>query len=90
MGFKDPASALHLGYDKHGWLRCVMSHHQDWEYICPRMRPDGGFVLLVLVEQKLLPLGACVEELENGGKQKVKIMDWLSDGIMWDFIEVQS
>lgn len=90
MGFKDPASALHLGYDEQSWLRCVMGHHQDWEYICPRMCPDGGFVLLVLVEQELLPLGACAEESENGVKQKVKIMDWLSDGIVWDFVEVQS
>jgi hypothetical protein len=54
------------------------------------MRPDGGFVLLVLVEQELLPLGSCTEESENGVEQKVKIMDWLSDGIVWDFVEVQS
>jgi hypothetical protein len=90
MGFKDPASALHLGYDEQSWLRCAMSHHHDWEYICPRMRPDGGFVLMVLVEQELLPLGACGEESEHGVEQKVKIMDWLSDRIVWDFIEVQS
>jgi hypothetical protein len=89
LGFKDPASALHLGYDKESRLRCAMDHHQDWEYISPRMRPDGGFVLMVLVEQQLLPLGAVVEELKNGIKQKVMIMDWLSEGVVWDFIEVQ-
>jgi hypothetical protein len=52
------------------------------------MRPDGGFVLLVLVKQELLPLGACADELEDGTKQKVKVMDWLSEAIVWDFVEV--
>jgi hypothetical protein len=90
MGFKDPASALHLGYDDKSFLRCVMAHHQDWEYICPRMRPEGDFVLMVLVNGELLPLGAYTEESENGVKLKVKIMGWLSDGVFWDFVEVQS
>jgi hypothetical protein len=90
LGFKDPASAQHLGYDEESRLRCAVDHHQDWEYICPRMRPDGGFVLMVLVEQQLLPLGAIAEESKNGTKQKVKIMDWLSEGVVWDFIEVQN
>jgi hypothetical protein len=90
LGFKDPASALHLGYDEGSRLRCAVNHHQDWEYICPRMRPDGGYVLMVLVEQALLPLGAFEEKSENGTKQKVKIMDWLSEGVIWDFIEVPS
>jgi hypothetical protein len=89
MGFKDPASALHLGYNEQALLRCEMAHHQDWEYLCPRMRPDGGFVLLVLVEAALLPLGVSTIKSENG-KQKVRVKDWEDKGIFWDFIEVQS
>jgi hypothetical protein len=89
LGFRDPASALYLGYDKESWLRCAMDHHQDWEYIAPRMRPDGGFVLLMLVEQALVPLGVCAKKLEHhGDEKKVKLTDWNAEGIVWDFIEV--
>jgi hypothetical protein len=88
MGFQDPASAMYLGYDERGWLRCSVHKHYDWEYICPRKHPEGGYVLLVLVKGELLPLGAHSKNIENVVEQKVKIGDWKSDGIAWDFIEV--
>jgi hypothetical protein len=89
MGFKDPASAQYLGHHEHGLLFCS-PHHRNNEYICPRMRPEGGCVLLVRHDEHLRPLGVFANESENGNKQKIKIMDWSSDGIVWDFIEVQS
>jgi hypothetical protein len=79
LGFRDPASARFLGYDQHGYLRCLVDHHKDWE---------GGYVLLVLVKEELLPLGVQTQETENGAEQKVKIVKWDSGGIVWDFIEV--
>jgi hypothetical protein len=88
MGFKDPASALYLGFDQLSWLRCAVPHHQSWEYICPRIRPDGGYVLLIRHEEELLPLGLCTIENNNGVKQKVKITNWKAEGIAWDFIKV--
>jgi hypothetical protein len=89
MGFKDPASALYLGFDEEAWVRCAVPHHRSWEYICPRIRPDGGYVLLILHEDTLLPLGLRAVEAKSGTKQKVKILDWKAKGIVWDFIEVQ-
>jgi hypothetical protein len=89
MGFKDPASAQYLGYHEHGLLFC-RSHHRNNEYICPRMRPEGGCVLLVRHDEHLRPLGAFANESENGIKQKIKIMDWSSEEIVWDLVEVQS
>ncbi|OAK94303.1 hypothetical protein IQ06DRAFT_298369 [Phaeosphaeriaceae sp. SRC1lsM3a] len=88
MGFKDPVSAYWLGYHEHGMLFCRSLHHRNNEYICPRMRPEGGWVLLVIQAHSLRPLGVFASELETGVKQKVKIMDWNSEGIVWDFIEV--
>jgi hypothetical protein len=35
-------------------------------------------------------LGVFENEPKNGIKQKIKIMDWSSEEIVWDFIEVQS
>jgi hypothetical protein len=42
----------------------------------------------VLVKEELLPLGVQTQETENGAEQKVKIVKWDSEGIVWDFIEV--
>ncbi|RYN45538.1 hypothetical protein AA0119_g10271 [Alternaria tenuissima] len=53
------------------------------------MRPEGGFVLLVRQGDHLRPLGVSANESENGNGRKVKIMDWSSEEIVWDFIEVQ-
>lgn len=87
MGFKDPASAHYLGYQEHGLLFCRHPHHRNNEYICPRMRPEGDWVLLVRRGEYLLPLGI----VENDGtKPKIQISEWTAAGIFWDFIEVHS
>jgi hypothetical protein len=67
-----------------------MDHHQDYEYMCPRKRPEGGYVLLMLLKKKeeLVPLGVQTQETENGVQQKLKTVKWDSGGIVWDFIEV--
>jgi hypothetical protein len=54
------------------------------------MRPEGGCVLLVRHDEHLRPLGAFANESENGIKQKIRIMDWSSEEIVWDLVEVQS
>ena len=90
MGFKDPASAQYLGYHEHGLLFCRSPHHRNNEYLCPRMRPEGGCVLLVRHDDHLRPLGVFANESEDGIGRKVKIMDWSSEEIVWDFIEVQN
>jgi hypothetical protein len=88
LGFQDPASAMYLGYDDKQWLQCTAKKHDDWEYVCARQRPDGGYVLLVLVQWSLTPLGVYENEKEGGMEFRVKIADWKADGIAWDFVEV--
>ncbi|KAF1919254.1 hypothetical protein BDU57DRAFT_135172 [Ampelomyces quisqualis] len=90
MGFKDPASAQYLGFQEHGLLFCRVPHHRRNEYMCTRMRPEGGCVLLVSYGDSLCPVGVFAEETGNRVKPKIKVMDWDSEGIVWDFIEVQS
>jgi hypothetical protein len=34
-------------------------------------------------------LGVFANESENGNRRKVEIIDWSSEEIVWDFIEVQ-
>jgi hypothetical protein len=88
IGFQDPASAMYLGYDGQRWLQCTARKHDAWEYMCARKRPEGGYVLLVLVRWSLIPLGVYENEKEGGMELRVKIADWKADGIAWDFVEV--
>jgi hypothetical protein len=88
LGFQDPVSAKYLGYDSEGWIRCAADAHNDWEYICPRKRPEGGYVLLVLVRKELVPLGVHRQKTEKGWEQRIKIKDRNASAIVWDFSEV--
>jgi hypothetical protein len=91
LGFQDPASANYMGYNEEQRIRCAVDKHYDWEYFSPRKLPDGGYAILTLVEDKktLLPIGIYPLQAESGVSQKVMIRDWRSEGIAWDFIEVQ-
>ena len=90
LGFKDPVSALYLGWDQYPWLRCAVPHHRKCEYMCPRVRPDGGYLLLICHRDRLKPLGVCARETDNGVTQQVRVTELDAEGIVWDFIEVQS
>jgi hypothetical protein len=90
IGFQDPASARYLGYNKEGWFRCEVNEHNDWEYLCPRKNPEGEYLILVLVNGRLLPLRSDPDVKEEDVKQTVRIGDWNSEGVVWDFIEVSN
>jgi hypothetical protein len=90
LGLQDPASAMYLGHNER-WLHCAVKKHSTWENICPRKRPEGGYVLLVMFGHRLVPLGACPDMKEKAMEQKVNLVkdtDWKDDGMVWDFIEV--
>ncbi|CAI6244746.1 unnamed protein product [Periconia digitata] len=85
LGFQDPASGMYLGYDDHAWLQCTARKHGEREWVCPRERPSGGWVLLVVLEGGCaLPIGVRRREGDVG----VKIRRWNSGGITWDFMQV--
>jgi len=90
LGFKNPVSGKFLGHDEPGRLRCVVDQHRDWEYFCIRMKPGGGFVLLLRHggrAERLWQVGLKVErgrKKEEGRLAKIEG----SDGIVWDFVKV--
>ncbi|KAJ9606817.1 hypothetical protein H2200_008827 [Cladophialophora chaetospira] len=63
LGFRNLVTGRYLGYDghKHGKLRCSTEKHPLWERFCVRLRPNGGYVLLVTHYEKLWPVGTKVE-----------------------------
>jgi hypothetical protein len=86
LGFRAPASGLYLGHDMLGRLCCGAKKHQAWENFCARLRPEGGYVLLMSHWEKLWPLG--VKEVD-GGKVLEKVQSSVNDGAVWDFVKVQ-
>ena len=85
LGFQNPVSGRFLGHDAKGRLCCSAARHQGWENFSVRMRPEGGYVLLMTHFERLWHVGITVDqEMEK----LTKIGDGGSDGIVWDFIKV--
>jgi len=85
LGFQSPVSGKFLGHDAKGRLCCSVERHQGWENFCVRMRPEGGYVLLMTHFERLWHVGIKVEQ---GVEKLAKIGDGGSDGIVWEFIKV--
>jgi hypothetical protein len=91
LGFRNPVSGKFLGHDDSGALRCVVDHHQFWEYFCVRMKPEGGYVLLMRTGGKAEKLWQVGIKLEKGIKKAENQLAKTAepDGIVWDFSKVQ-
>ncbi|QDS73148.1 hypothetical protein FKW77_001906 [Venturia effusa] len=89
LGFRNPVSGKLLGHDEPGRLRCVVDQHRDWEYFCVRMKPEGGFVMLLRNggrAESLWQLGLKVDKGKKAHEAHLaKIQK--GDGIVWDFIK---
>jgi hypothetical protein len=85
LGFRSPVSGGFLGHDRHGSLCCTASSHQAWENFCVRMRPEGGYVLLMTHWERLWHVGL---KEEQGVEKLAKCGDGGSDGMVWEFIKV--
>ena len=85
LGFQNLASGRFLGHDKNGKLCCLSEQHHGWENFCVRMRPEGGYVLLIMHLDGLWQMGIRVEW---GVEKLARIEDGGSDGIVWEFVNV--
>jgi hypothetical protein len=85
LGFRNPVAGKCLGHNNNGTLRCAADRQQAWENFCVRLRPEGGYVLLMTHFERLWPLGT---KMENGVEKLAKISGDASDGITWEFIEI--
>lgn len=85
LGFRNTVSGRFLGHDRQGRLCCHADRHQGWEYFCVRMRPEGGYVLLLQHWERLWHVGI---KAEQGVEKLAKIGDGASGGIVWEFAKV--
>jgi len=85
LGFQNPVSGKYLGHDARGRLCCSAVRHQGWENFCVRMRPEGGYVLLMTHFEKLWYVG---RKVEQGVERLAKIENMEPDGIVWEFVKV--
>ncbi|TVY50425.1 hypothetical protein LCER1_G009446 [Lachnellula cervina] len=85
LGFRNVTSGKFLGYGEHGNLRCVADKQQDWENFCVRLRPDGGYILLVTEWERLWHVGI---KVVRGIEKLAKVGEGGSDGVVWEFVKV--
>ena len=85
LGFRNLASGRFLGHDMQGRLCCFAERHRGWENFCVRMRPEGGYVLLMTHFERLWHVGI---KVEKGVEKLAKIENGESDGIIWEFVKV--
>lgn len=84
LGFQNPVSGKFLGHDRNGILYCSAMRHQGWENFCVRMRPEGGYVLLMTHFERLWYVGSKVEH----GVEKLAKVENMDNGIVWEFVKV--
>lgn len=85
LGFRNSVSGKFLGHNRKGWLCCSADQHQEWEKFCVRVRPEGGYVLLMTHWERLWHVGTKVEQ---GVEKLAKVGDGGSGGIVWEFAKV--
>lgn len=85
LSFRNPVSGRFLGHDQKGGLICSASQNSGWERFCVRMRPGGGYVLLMTHHDALWPLGM---QMVQGKEQLAKINDGGTGGLVWGFVRV--
>jgi hypothetical protein len=85
LGFRNNVSGRSLGHDAAGRLCCSAERHQGWENFCARLRPDGGYVLLMTHYERLWQVGT---KVVNGVDMLAKMDLRQPDGIVWEFVKV--
>jgi len=85
LGFRNVVSGGFLGHDKDGRLCCTAKRHQGWENFCVRMRPEGGFILLMTHFDQLRGVGI---KVEKGVEKLAKVEKKGSNGVVWEFVMV--
>ena len=87
LGFRNVVSGRFLGHSARGILRCSAERHLPWERFDVRQSRKGDYVLLMTNYEDLWPVGIKVEQ---GVESLAKINKGGSDGITWEFIEVDA
>ncbi|ETI23664.1 hypothetical protein G647_05466 [Cladophialophora carrionii CBS 160.54] len=88
LGFRNVVTGKFLGHDgKKGRLCCSVGWHRGWESFSPRLRPSGGFVLMMTHFERLWPVGV---KVEHGVERLAKIEKHAGDAMVsvWEFIKV--
>jgi len=85
LGFRNYSSGKFLGYGIGGDLRCAAGRQGDWENFCVRLRPDGGYVMLVTHWDRLWHVGM---KMVRGVEVLAKVGEGGSDGVVWEFVKV--
>lgn len=89
LDLRNPVSGTFLGYDSRGGIIAERKHHRDWEYLCFRRHPSGGYTILVKHRDsywKGSVLGKAALGREDG--RSLVETEEEGGGAQWEFEEV--
>ncbi|PQE24895.1 major facilitator superfamily transporter multidrug resistance protein [Rutstroemia sp. NJR-2017a WRK4] len=92
LHFQNPVSGCYLGHNVHGDIVCSARHHMEWEKFSVRLRPEGGYYLMITHWDRLWKIGfkeeklAKIAEGEDGGFVKNGEKD--GEVVIWEFVKV--
>ncbi|KAF7877526.1 hypothetical protein EAF04_001203 [Stromatinia cepivora] len=92
LHFQNVASGCYLGHNFWGNIICSTRNPDGWERFTARLRPEGGYYLLMTHFERLWKLGmgdgnlAKIGEGESGGMVKTGEGNW--EVIVWEFVKV--
>ncbi|PQE04474.1 major facilitator superfamily transporter multidrug resistance protein [Rutstroemia sp. NJR-2017a BVV2] len=90
--FQNTASGCYLGHNIHGNIICSVTHHDGWERFTARLRPEGGYYLMMTHWDRLWKVGfkggnlAKIAEGEEGGF--VNTGEREGEVIVWEFVKI--
>lgn len=89
LDLRNPVSGTFLGHDSRGGIIAERKHHRDWEYLCFRRHPSGGYTILVKHRDsywKGSVLGKAALGREDG--RSLVETEEEGGGAQWEFEEV--
>ncbi|KAH8595352.1 hypothetical protein B0O99DRAFT_512046, partial [Bisporella sp. PMI_857] len=85
LGFRNRISNKFLCHDWNGRLKCSAEQHDGWRHFSITSVPKGGYIMQMVVWWTLRPIAINVEK----GPQKLgKTGNKLSDGIIWELVNI--
>ncbi|ESZ98327.1 hypothetical protein SBOR_1320 [Sclerotinia borealis F-4128] len=89
--FQNTASGCYLGHNFHGNIICSSKKHYGWERFSVRLRPEGGYYLMMMHFDRLWKVGikgGILAKIAEGESGLVREGEEEGEVIVWEFVKV--
>ena len=84
LGLRNRASGAFIGRINDKQVKAVMSYHREWEFLCARRHPAGGYLLLNSRRGWMGSSLECIGLAEDG----CSLVLTEGEGALWEFVKI--